>query len=178
VKRPYAMPPMLACHPDHSAASLEYYCRSAITAAWAAGEHGHVKAAREKIASWRFTPADIAATARLLADFNYKSEGPPFGEDRATQKVEWLSTGFGCVERFGTVRDAHIATWSALSAALSIIVEVPLENAADAEELLSILIYTGWRHVPYHQRPRVARRMARFVTDRVMNEPFTPMAGR
>jgi hypothetical protein len=82
-----------------------------------------VKAAREEIASWRFTPATIAAIARTLADYNYHRAWPQ-GAEKA-QKIDWLSTGFGCVERFGTVYDAHIAAWSALSAALSIVADVP-----------------------------------------------------
>jgi hypothetical protein len=111
----------------------------------------------------------------LLADYNYHRAWPQGAE--VDQKVEWLSVGFGCVERFGTVYDAHIAAWSALSAALSSIVDVPLERSEDAETLLSTLIYTGWRHVPQHQQARVARRMCRFVSDRIMGLPFMPTAG-
>jgi hypothetical protein len=117
--------------------------------------------------------ADIAATARALADYNYHRAWPQGAE--AAQKIEWLSIGFGCVERFGTARDAHIAAWSALSAALSIIVDVPLECSEDAEALLSTLIYTGWRHVPQHQQARVAQRMTRFVGDRITGLPFVPI---
>jgi hypothetical protein len=132
-----------------------------------------VKAAREEIASWRFTPATIAAIARTLADYNYHRAWPQ-GAEKA-QKIDWLSTGFGCVERFGTVYDAHIAAWSALSAALSIVADVPLEHSEDAEALLSTLIYTGWRHLPQHQQARVAQRMARFVGDRLTGRPFVPI---
>jgi hypothetical protein len=174
--RPYALPLLLACHAEKSAANLEIYCRLAIGAAWKAGEHGRVKAAREEIASWRFTPADIAAVARLLADYNYTRAWPQ-GAEKA-QKIEWLSIGHGCVEKFGTAYDAHLAAWSALSAALSIIVDVPLEREEDAEALLATLTYTGWRHVPLHQQSYVALRMARFVSDRIMGLPFVPTAGR
>jgi hypothetical protein len=173
--RPYALPLLLACHAEKSADSLEIYCRLAIGAAWKAGEHGRVKAAREEIATWRFTPASIAAVALLLADYNYTRAWPQ-GAEKA-QKIEWLSIGSGCVERFGTAYDAHLAAWSALSAALSIIVDVPLEREGDAEALLATLTYTGWRHVPYHQQARVAQRMARFVSDRIAARPFVPIAG-
>jgi hypothetical protein len=173
--RPYALPQLLACHAEKSASDLELYCRLAIGAAWKAGGRGTVKAAREEIARWRFTPATIAAIARLLADYNYNRAWPQGAE--ATQKIEWLSIGSGCVERFGTARDAHLAAWSALSAALSIIVDVPLEHCEDAEALLSTLIYTGWRHVPLHQQGRVAQRMARFVGDRIAARPFVQIAG-
>jgi hypothetical protein len=133
-----------------------------------------VKAARADLARWRLTPATIAAIARSLADYNHRAW--PQGAE-ADQKIDWLSIGSGCVERFGTARDAHIAAWSALSAALSIIVDVPLEHEEDAAALLSTLTYTGWRHLPNHQRPYVARRMARFVTDRIMGRLFEPIAG-
>jgi hypothetical protein len=56
---------------------------------------------------------------------------------------------------------------------ISIIVEVPLERDEDAEALLETLTYTGWRHVPYHQQRRVARRMGRFVSDR-LTDRFIP----
>ena len=173
--RPYALPPLFGCSTEKSTTNLEIYCRLAIGAAWKAGEHGKVKAAREEIASWRFTPADIAAVARMLADYNYNRPWPQGAA--ADQKIEWLSIGHGCVERFGTARDAHIGAWSALSAALSIIVDVPLECGEDAGALLETLTYTGWRHVPCHQQARVARRMARYVSNRIMGLPFLPTIG-
>jgi hypothetical protein len=171
----YALPRLLACHAEKSASNLELYCRIAIEAAWKAGERGTVKAAREEIARWRFTPVDIAALARMLADYNYKRGWPQGAE--AAQKIEWLSIGSGCCERHGTVYDAHLAAWSALSAALSIIVDVPLEHPEDAAALLSTLIHTGWRHVPRHQQAYVARRMARFVGDCLMERSFVPTGG-
>jgi hypothetical protein len=131
-----------------------------------------VKAARDEIARCRLTPADIAALARSLADYNRNGDWPHAAD---AQKVEWLSIGAGCVERFGTGRDAHLAAWSALHAALSIIVDVPLEHPEDATALLSTLIYTGWRHVPRHQQACVARRMARFVGDCLMERSFVPI---
>jgi hypothetical protein len=173
--RPYALPRLLACHAEKSTTNLEIYCRLAIGAAWKAGERGSTKAAREEIASWRFTPADIAAVARMLADYNYTRAWPIDAE--GDQKIEWLSIGHGCVERFGTARDAHIAAWGALSAALSILADVPLECSEDAGALLETLTYTGWRHVPCHQQARVARGMARYVGDRIMGLPFVPIAG-
>jgi hypothetical protein len=173
--RPYALPRLFNCSTERSAANLEIYCRLAIGAAWKAGDRGCTRAAREEIASWRFTPTDIAAVARLLADYNYKRAWPQGAE--ADQKIEWLSIGHGCVERFGTVRDAHIAAWRALEAAMSILADVPLEHSEDAEALLETLTYTGWRHLPCHQQARVARRMSRFVTDRIMGLPFVPTIG-
>jgi hypothetical protein len=133
-----------------------------------------VKAAREKIAQCRLTLADIAAMARALSDYN-NNRGWPRRE--TAQKLDWLSIGAGCVERFGTARDAHLAAWPALHAALSIIVDVPLEHPEDATALLSTLIHTGWRHVPRHQQASVAQRMARFVGDRLTGRPFVPIAG-
>jgi hypothetical protein len=53
-----------------------------------------------------------------------------------------------------------------------------LERDEDAEALLATLTYTGWRHLPCHQQPYVARRMARFVSDRIMGLPFVPMGAR
>jgi hypothetical protein len=120
--------------------------------------------------------AASAAFVRSLSDYNRKRRWPQGAE--AAQKIEWLSTGSGCTERFGTVYDTHIAAWSALSAALSIIVDVPLERDEDAEAHLATLTYTGWRHLPCHQQPYVARRMARFVSDRIMGQPFVPMGAR
>jgi hypothetical protein len=172
-RRPYALPRLFDCSTEKSAANLEVYCQSAIKAAWRAGERGNVKAAREDIARWELTPATIAAIARSLADY---TRAWPQGEE-AAQKIDWLSIGAGCVERFGTARDAHLAAWSALKAALSIIVDVPLEHPEDAAALLSTLIHTGWRHVPRHQQAYVARRMARFVGDCLMERSFVPTGG-
>jgi hypothetical protein len=174
--RPYALPCLFDCGPEKSTLSLEIYCQSAIKAAWAAGEHGRVKAARARIAASHLTPATIAAIARSLSDYNRKVPWPARGSD-ADRKIEWLSTGSGCTRQFGTAYESHIAAWSALSAALSIIADVPLEREEDAEAFFETLTYTGWRHLPYHQQPHVARRMARFVTDRIMGLPFVPTAG-
>jgi hypothetical protein len=102
---PYALPRLFDSSTATSGANLEMYCRSTIRAAWEAGEHGNVKAAREHIARCRMTLADIAAMARALADYN----NGPWG---ASPKVDWLSVGAGCVERFGTERDAHLAARS------------------------------------------------------------------
>jgi hypothetical protein len=172
--RPYALPCLFDCDTEKSAGNLEIYCQTAIKAAWAAGEHGGVKAARARIASWHLTPGTIAAIARSLSDYNRKRAWPT---REAAQKIDWLSIGSGCVERFGTEYDAHLAAWSALSAALSIIVDVPLEREEDAEALLATLTYTSWRHLPYHQQSYGAQRMARFVSDRIMGLPFVPTAG-
>jgi hypothetical protein len=175
--RPYALPCLFDCGPEKSALSLEIYCQSAIKAAWAAGDHGRMKAARERLADSHLTPATIAAIARALSDYNRKVPWPAHGSN-ADRKIEWLSTGSGCTKRFGTVYESHLAAWSALSAALSIIADVPLEREEDAEAFFETLTYTGWRHLPMHRRPCVARRMARFVTDRIMGLPFVPTAGR
>jgi hypothetical protein len=112
--------------------------------------------------------------ARALSDYN-RNGAWPHAED--AQKADWLSTGAGCCERFGTVRDAHLAAWPALHAALSIIVAVPLEHPDDAAALLSTLFHVGERHVPRHQQAYVARRMARFVGDCLMGRPFVPIGG-
>lgn len=69
-RKPYALPQLLDSSTALSAANLEMYCRSAIRAAWEAGERGAMKAAREEIARCRLTPASIAAMARSLADYN------------------------------------------------------------------------------------------------------------
>jgi hypothetical protein len=177
VKRPrrsYALPRLFDSSTAKTGDTLEMYCRSAIRAAWEAGERGRVKAARDEIARCRLTPADIAAMARSLADYNRNGDWPQ-AED--AQKIDWLSIGAGCVERFGTARDAHLAAWPALHAALSIIVDVPLEHGQDADALLLTLPHTGWRHVPRHQQARVAQRMARFVGDSLTGRPFVPTGG-
>jgi hypothetical protein len=129
---PYALPRLFDGSTAASGEHLEMCCRSAIRAAWEAGERGNVKAARDDIARFRLTPATIAAVARSLADYNCNGNWP-HGED--AQKADWLSTGAGCCERFGTVRDAHLAAWSALSAALSIIVDVPITRRSSARSL-------------------------------------------
>jgi hypothetical protein len=171
-RHPYAPPRLLDSSTAKSAADLEIHCRSAIRAAWAGGEHGRVKAAREDIARWQLTPANIAVMARALADYNHLRPWPE--GDAADEKIEWLYHGSGCCERRGTARDSHIAAWSALSAALSIIVEAPLQYPEDATALLSTLINTGWRHLPMRQQARVARGMARFVDDSIAGRPFEP----
>jgi hypothetical protein len=170
--RPYALPPLFGRDAAKNTGDLELFCRSAIRAAWMAGEHSHVKAARDNIARWQLRPVDLAAMARLLVD-HYRREWP----DRATaQKLDWLSIGSGCCERFGTEYDAFLAAGSALSAALSIIVEVPLEHPEDAAELLALLLlHTGWRFIPPHQRKPLARRLTRFLGDCIMGRPFVPI---
>jgi hypothetical protein len=171
--RPYALPSLFDCGTEKTAKYLEMYCQTAIRAAWAASDHGRVKAARDDIARWHLTPADIATLARALADYNRRA----WPARETAKNLDWLSVGSGCCERIGTEYDAHIGAWSALMAAISIIVEVPLERDEDAEALFETLTYTGWRHVPHHQQRRVARRMARFVTDRIMGLPFVPTPG-
>jgi hypothetical protein len=183
VKRPrrsYVLPRLFDSSTAKTGDNLEMYCRSAIRAAWEARAWGkakkaagEVKAARVEIARWRLTPATIAAMARCLADYNART----WPTCEAAQKLDWLSIGAGCVERFGTEYDAHLAAWAALSAALSIVVDVPLEHPEDATALLSTLIYTGWRHVPSHQQGRTARRMACFVSDSLTGRPFVPIGG-
>jgi hypothetical protein len=168
--RPYALPRLLDGSTALSANYLETYCRSIVRAAWAAGERGATKAAREYLARCHLTPANIAAIARTLYDYNRR----PWPMSNTTEKLDWLYKGAGCCERHGTAYDAHLATWSALSAALSIIVDVPLECLDDEDALLELLFHTDWRHVPYHQQARVAQRMARHVSHRI--RPYVPTA--
>jgi hypothetical protein len=162
-KRPYALPRLLDNSTAVSGDYLEMYCCSAIRAAWGASERGATKAAREHLASCHRRPADLAAIARTLYDYNRR----PWPKRDTVEKLDWLYKGAGCCERLGTAYEAHLAAWRALEAALSIIVDVPLECPDDEDALLELLFHTGWRHVPQHQQARVARRMARHVSDSI-----------
>jgi hypothetical protein len=138
---------------------INLYSEAAICAAWQLGKdakpHSRIKAARDRLARSRLTPAELAALARAMRDFNRKRHDVAEGE----KPCEWLRTGSGCTERTGTVRDAHSVAWDVLSAAMSILVEVPIERIEDETALLELLLYTGWR-MPKYQRKRVAKRMA------------------
>jgi hypothetical protein len=91
--------------------------------------------------------------ARTLTDYTRR----PCPQRMDAQKLDWLYAGSGCCERIGTEYDAHIAAGPALSAALSILVEVPLEHPDDHTALLATLIYTGWRQLPGRHKARVAQ---------------------
>jgi hypothetical protein len=170
-RHPYLPPRLLDGSTIKRGDLPELNCQGAVRAAWAAGEHGRVKAARAYIAHRQLPPASIAAIARSLADYNRRSwlQG-----DAADEKAEWLYVGNGCCQRNGTSHEAHVAAWSALSAALSILVEIPLNHPEDAAELLSVLADTGWRHLPQHQVERVGRGMGRYVAGRIAGEAFQP----
>jgi hypothetical protein len=106
-----------------------------------------------------------------MYDYNTKQ---PWPSGEAEHKpVEWLSVGAGCTARTGSARDAHMAAWDVMYAAMSILVEVPIEHPEDEAALLSTLIYTNWR-VPTYQRQRVARRFARYVSNCIEGERFVP----
>jgi hypothetical protein len=169
-RNPYLPPRLLDGSTVKRGDLLELHCQGAILNAWAAGEHGRVKAARAYIAHRQLSPASIAAMARSLADYNRSwLQG-----GAADENVEWLYVGNGCCQRNGTAREAHIAAWSALAAALSILVEIPLNHPEDASELLSLLADTGWRHLPRHQVERVGRGMGRYVADCIAGRIFEP----
>jgi hypothetical protein len=76
--------------------------------------------------------------------------------------------------RTGTLREARIAAFSARKAALSILVEMPIEQPEDESILLDLLHSSHW-DVAGFQRKRLAQRMARYVSDCIMRKPFKPM---
>jgi hypothetical protein len=156
---------------------VELFVQSAIRAAWIATRDSErksgVRAAREDIARWQTTPNKIDAMARALVDFVNRPYPEGAGDEYRERPIEWLYVGSGCTERTGTESDARHAAWAALSAAVSILVEVPVEHVEDEAALLSTLAYTNWR-VPRRQEQRVARRFARFVSDRIETRTFTP----
>lgn len=88
-------------------------------------------------------------------------------------KVEWLRRDRQPIDApgTGTYHDARVAARYAISAALSILMEVPIEHEADEAALLQTLILTRWA-VPCHQRKRVARRFARYIENSINCEPF------
>jgi hypothetical protein len=101
---PYALPRLLDGN-VRQAHCHKMFCDSAIRAAWAAGEHGPMQAARADLVRWQMVPADLVAMARLL--MGRCRECP----DRATApQLDWLSIGSGCCERFGTEYDSCIAS--------------------------------------------------------------------
>jgi hypothetical protein len=126
------------------------------------------KAARDYFARRRRTPSEIEAVVRSLMAY----DGRPWpNKDELEQPVEWLTEGAGCTARTGTVYDARIAARYACTAALSILVDVPLGQPEDEAALLDLLRCWDW-HLPLRQRERVAKRMARYVSDRIMGKYF------
>jgi hypothetical protein len=121
---------------------------------------------REYLAKRRLLPAEINALARILIEFN-RGE-PRWGTPEHAAKCEWLESGSGCCTRYGTMGEAHSAARCAISACVSILVELPINYPHDGDVILQTLAYTGWR-LPHHYRRRVAKRMARFVTARIMD---------
>jgi hypothetical protein len=145
-----------------------------VRSAWKIGEEAadatRIKAARSAIAGFRLTPAELDAIARALGDYTalrYPNEA------EAKEPVDWLFVDAGCKARTGTTGEARSCAHAALSAVLSILVEVPVDRCSDETALLSTLQHTRWR-VPLYQRQRVARRMARHVSNLIMGEPFVP----
>jgi hypothetical protein len=67
------------------------------------------------------------------------------------------------------MREAHSAAWFAISACVSILVELPINYPRDGDAILATLAYTGWR-IPSHLRERAAARMGRFLVMRIVNE--------
>jgi hypothetical protein len=59
-------------------------------------------------------------------------------------------------------------------AALSILLEIPLNHHQDAQALLLTLMGIGWRHLPARQCERVGHGMARYVADCIAGLPFAP----
>jgi hypothetical protein len=78
---------------------------------------------------------------------------------------------FAEYDRTGTVRDACSAAREAREAAISILLELPIERVDDEALLLDVLFRSDWC-MPFHLRKRTARRMARFVSSRILGEPF------
>jgi hypothetical protein len=91
-------------------------------------------------------------------------------------KVEWLRRDRQPFDTpgTGTYLEARIAVRFAISGALSILLEVPIEHEADEAALLQTLVLTRWA-VPRHQRKRVARRFARYIENSINCESFVPV---
>jgi hypothetical protein len=79
------------------------------------------------------------------------------------QSVDWLyrKKGNAC----GTYWEARVAARSAISAALSILLDVPSEYEGDEVEILQTLILARWA-VRLHQRQRIVARMTRYMASR------------
>jgi hypothetical protein len=113
-------------------------------------------------------PTEINVLARILTDFN-RSEAK-WGTPAYKAKCEWLERGSGCCAQYGTMDEAHSAARYAISACLSMLVELPINYRHDGDAILETLAYAGWS-LPRHGRQRAAERMARFVAWRIMGEP-------
>jgi hypothetical protein len=160
--------------------SVEFYCQWVIRAAWEARlkckrsyTYGTVaKAAREAIAGLHRTPTALLQMARFFAEYD---SGPFPRTEEGNKPVAWLKVGAGVTARTGTISDARRGASHGLTAAISILLEVPIEEMADEQLLLDLLAQTGW-HMPGRQLQDTARRMARFVSSRILREPFKPWA--
>jgi len=175
MSRPYIFPLLLA-EKQSLTAERDYRCRGAINAAWRDGRPAHagasIKAARDALSFQDLTPANLNAIVWALVA--YDDQPWPMNKDEADRPVDWMYYGDGGSERRGTYRDTRVAVRYAIMAALSILLEVPIEHASDEATLLQTLIRTGWA-VPSHQQQRVARRVTRYVDNKVRGRPFTPV---
>jgi hypothetical protein len=124
-RHPYLPPRMLDSSTVTRPDLLELHCQGVARAAWAAGEHGNVKAARSAISRGQHSPATIASIAHSLAEYHRRT----WSERRSGEKIEWLYDGDGACRRYGTGQDATRAALNGVSAALSILVEIPLTIA-------------------------------------------------
>jgi hypothetical protein len=110
--------------------------------------------------------------ARFFAEYG---AGPFPSDEEGNKPVDWLKVGAGVTARTGTVYDARRSASHGLVAAISILLEVPIEEREDEELLLGLLAQTGW-HMPERRLQDTANRMARFVSNRILREPFKPWA--
>jgi len=172
---PFRQPPLLSADFHAHRLTAEWrdlFLRCAIRAVWDLGPKATFaakeKAARDYLAKGHLLPAEIAALARILTDFDRDEaawDTPAYGA-----KCEWLERGSGCCAQYGTMDQAHSAARYAVSACLSILVELPINYRHDGDAILETLAYAGWR-LPRAGRKRAAERMARFVAWRIMNDP-------
>lgn len=151
-----------------TAKGLEDIWQSAIRSVWELGPKAtpasQVRVARDSIASWQLLPVEINALARILMDFNREWDWGTYDA-----KCKWLEAGAGCCIRCGTIGEAHSAAWDVIEACTSILVELPIEYPEDGDVILQTLAYTNWR-LPSRGRQRAAERMARLVTERIVNK--------
>jgi hypothetical protein len=175
-RRPYVFPLLLA---GVQAGNVEYDCQRAICAAWREGKPTHegasVKAARDRLSLSYLTPADLYAVVQALVAYD---QSPwPNTDDERNAKVEWLRFARLPYDapRRGTNHEARVAVRYTIEAAISILLEVPIEHEADEAALLQILILARWA-VPRHQRKRLVQRMAGYMAGRMARESFAPVA--
>ncbi|MPZ34883.1 MAG: hypothetical protein GEV13_28525 [Rhodospirillales bacterium] len=178
-RRPYMFPLLLAGE-QPAVRGLEDTCHNAIHAAWRCGKPFHegasIKAARMDLARWRLTPADLVAVVQALVAYNQRPW--PVSDDEKNAPIRWMWYENLPLDhpRRGTYYDARIAARASIAAGLSILLEVPVEHAADEATLLQTLILADWQ-VPRHQRERVAQRMARYVAGCARRQSFAPVNG-